>query len=108
MALQSCVPCFLQALDDVQGQLDGLSSSCGAISSALAYVPQRSTLIQKRLLFPVPCLLQALDYVQGQLDGFSFPVKLSHLRFSTQQLTHNSVVFLPVSCRHWMMMCRAS
>jgi DNA repair ATPase RecN len=26
----------LQALDDVQGQLDGLSSSCGAISAALA------------------------------------------------------------------------
>lgn len=27
---------FVQALDDVQVQLDGLSSSCGAISSALA------------------------------------------------------------------------
>jgi hypothetical protein len=30
------IPIALQALDDVQGQLDSLSSSCGAISGALA------------------------------------------------------------------------
>jgi hypothetical protein len=54
----------LQALDDVHGQLIGLSSSCGAVSG-------KSHCANPCYSSVAFTLVQALDDVQGQLDGLS-------------------------------------